>query len=166
MLEMLDIPAYTQSLLDWAEKHAGLAGWAGVLVAIIGILVVWRLREKRIQKQRERERLDRFKRITTELQTIVVDFLRLVDAKDHAAINYARIRSHDARWSRGENLNRMPVIQWPSIESYDSFRLYFQAASGLLETPAFDTPEVMESRRRAFEGKFETLQNALDQARK
>jgi len=56
--------------VDWAERHAGLAGWVGAIGAIIAIFLTWALaraeyqRVKRSERERKDREIDLLKKIT------------------------------------------------------------------------------------------------------
>jgi hypothetical protein len=160
-------------LLDWFEKHSGLGGWVGALGAIVAIFVAWGLaraeylRAQRLEADRVNAEITLFVKITSEFQPIAERYLELVDAHDPAAIDYRGKHQDDARWLRAVDLNWMPVTQWPSVESYDSFKRYFLASMRLLETsPKDDVRPIMDARRKAYEGTYDALQRALQAARR
>jgi hypothetical protein len=160
------------AITEWCEKHAGLGGWVGALGAIIAIFVTWGLaraeysRAKRLEAARLNEEIALFERITRDFNPVVVRYLELVDANDREAIDYRGKHDGTPKWSRMADLNWMPVTQWPSVASYDSFKRYFTAACRLLETPPFQAPERLRERRQDFEGTFDELQRALEDARR
>src|SRR5260370_14222212 len=164
---------YTQLLIDWAEKHAGLGGWVGEIGDIIAIFVTWGLaraeysRAQRLEDNRVNAEISLFMRITSEYQPFVQDYLKLVDAHERAAIDYRAKQDNDVRWLRLVDINWMPITQWPSVESYDAFKQYFSTSQKVLETaPTDDLRPIMEARRKSYEGTFEALQRALNAARR
>lgn len=172
MTSACDLNEWVALVAEWCEKHAGLGGWVGAVGAIVAIFATWGIaraeysRAKRLEAERRNEEIALFERITRDFNPIVSRYLELVDAHDQEAIDYSGKRVSDAKRLRMDDLSRMPVTQWPSVASYDSFKRYFEAALQLLATPAFQTPEALRERRRASEGTFDELQRALKAARR
>ena len=65
------------------------------------------------------------------------------------------------------DLGAKPVTQWPSIESCDAFRAYYGAAFNLLILSVDKRPIItVEEGVKAYDGKLEALQKALNAARR
>ena len=61
----------------------------------------------------------------------------------------------------------MPVDLWPSLESYDAFRKYYDASFKVLETPADGSSSInTEDRINASGGTLDALLKSLDAARR
>jgi hypothetical protein len=162
------------AVLNWLDGHAGLAGWVGSVGSIFAVVAAWLIsraeyqRGRRLEIARQNREICRFEQITGEFHPIVLGYLDLVDAgnpKDPTVINYQGHHQDDAQRLRMDDLDRMPVTLWPSLEAFDNFKCYFDAAKKLLATPP-GAAEDIEKRRRVFAGKFEALQQALRAARK
>lgn len=162
------------AVLNWFEAHAGLGGWVGAVGAILAVVAAWLIsraeyqRGRRLEIERRNREISRFEQITSEFHPIVLGYLQLIDAgnpKDPAVIHYQGHHQDDAQRLRMDDLDRMPVILWPSLDAFDNFKRYFDATRKLLGTAPGATEDI-EQRRRVFEGKFESLQQALRAARK
>jgi hypothetical protein len=158
-------------VFEWFEKHAGLGGWVGAAGAIIAIFVTWGLaraeyqRARRLAKERMNGEVLLFERITREFQPLVARYIALLDNNDNTAQNYRPNWEMSPLWNRLVDLNRMPITQWPSIESYDAFKRYFLAASNLLQTEIMQQRDIIQRNMKNFDGTYETLQKALEAAR-
>jgi hypothetical protein len=61
--------------------------------------------------------------------------------------------------SRMVDFNKMPITQWPSVESYDAFKRYFTASIHLMETSVdVDKSITVEQRRKEYDGTLNNLQ--------
>jgi hypothetical protein len=106
-------------------------------------------------------------RTAVEFDPIVQEYVKLVRANDPQANGYHGRRLNDPRLSRMNDLIAKPVTQWPSVESCDAFRAYYDVSLRLLETSVDKRPPMkVEDRIEAYEGKLESLQRALDAARR
>jgi hypothetical protein len=169
---VIAIASGASEVAEWCEKHAGLGGWVGAVGAIVAIFATWGIaraeysRAKRLETARRNEEIALFERIISDFNPIVLRYLELVDANDRDAIDYAGKWVSDPKRRRIDDLDRMPVTQWPSVASYDSFKRYFTAATSLLATSAIQAPEDFRARRQTFEGTFDELQLVLEAARR
>jgi hypothetical protein len=163
--------AYVLAFPEWSEHHSGLAGWVGAFGSIVAVFVAWGIarseyrRAQRLAFDRLNSEIELFMRVTTEYQTLVGKYVELIAANDPTAEGYFdRVVEDDVRWLRAVDLNRLPVTQWPSVESYDAFRKYFLSAIRLLQTEPQDA--VIAQRMQAYSGTFEAVQKALMAARR
>lgn len=158
-------------VLEWFEKHAGLGGWVGAVGALLAIIVTWRLaraeylRAQRLNKERVNEVIAPFERITREFNPIVVRYVELLQNNDPATATYRPEWEKNPLWDRAVDLYRMPITQWPSVESYDAYRRYFLAASRALQSDINYSRDVIARNIDRFSGTYETLQTALKLAR-
>jgi hypothetical protein len=158
-------------VLEWFEKHAGLGGWVGAVGALLAIIVTWRLaraeylRAQRLNKECVNEVIALFERITLEFNPIVVRYVELLQNNDPATATYRPEWEENPLWDRAVDLYRMPITQWPSVESYDAYRRYFLAASRALQSDINYSRDVIARNIDRFSGTYETLQTALKLAR-
>ena len=158
-------------VLGWVEKHAGLGGWVGAVGALLAIIVTWRLaRAEYLRAQRrDRERLNAainlFERIAREFNPFVVRYAELLDNNDPGAVAYKPEWEDNPRWSSAVDLSRMAITQWPSVESYDAYKRYFETALKLLLSDINEPRNVIAGRIEAFTGMYENLRTALEAAR-
>jgi hypothetical protein len=136
------IKDFRAAVRSWFDQHAGLAGWITVLVAIVAAL-------------------NQISRTVSEFDPIVQQYIKLVRARDTQVNGYYQRQLNDPRLSRMNDFIKMPVDLWPSAESYDAFRKYYDASFTLLETPVD-----VEDRINGFTGKLEALKKTLDAARR
>jgi purine-cytosine permease-like protein len=52
-----DLSSFSQNVLDWTEKHAGLGGWVGALGAVFAIFVTWGLARAEYLRMRRQEKV-------------------------------------------------------------------------------------------------------------
>jgi hypothetical protein len=129
-----------QRTLEWCEEHAGLGGWVGALGAVIAIFVTWGLarseylRTQRLEDARANTEINLIFRTAAEFDPIVQQYITLSKANDANAPEYYNKHLNDSQMSRMVDFNKMPITQWPSVESYDAFKRYFFAAITLMET--------------------------------
>jgi hypothetical protein len=68
-----------------------------------------------------------------DFDPIVQQYIKLLHTHDSQANGYYDERLGDPRLSRMNVLIKMPVDLWPSVESYDAFRKYYDASFKVLE---------------------------------
>jgi hypothetical protein len=136
--------------LLWCEDHAGLGGWVGAVGAIVAILAAWGLarsgylRTQRLEDARVNTEINLVSRTASEFDySIVQRYLALSKANDPNAAGYYNRHLNDSQMSRMVDFNTMPITQWPSVESIG-----------------------VEQRRQEYDGTLNSLQKALNAARK
>jgi hypothetical protein len=166
-------PVLWRQTIQWCEEHAGLGGWVGAVGAIIAIFAAWGLarseylRTQRLEDARVNAEITLIGRTATDFDPLVQQFLKLYWAHDPEAGGYYNKQTNDSRWSRMVDFNKMPVTQWPSVESYDAFKRYFFASITLMETSVdVDKSISIDQRVKAYDGTLETLQKAPNGARR
>lgn len=106
-------------------------------------------------------------RTASDFDPIVQQYIALARANDPQARGYHDRVLSDVCVSRMNDLSAKPVTQWPSIKSCDAFRAYYGAAFNLLIL-SVDKRSIMtvEEGVKAYDGKLEALQKALNAARR
>jgi hypothetical protein len=158
------IKDFRAAVRSWFDQHAGLAGWITVLVAIVAALAAMtadRLATQRDKDAKVNAEINQISRTVSEFDPIVKQYIKLVRARDTQVNGYYQRQLNDPRLSRMNDFIKMPVDLWPSAESYDAFRKYYDASFTLLETPVD-----VEDRINGFTGKLEALKKTLDAARR
>jgi hypothetical protein len=154
----------------WFDQHAGLAGWISVLVAIavaFAVIVADRLSTQRDKNAAVNAEINQISRAASEFDPIVQQYIKLARARDPQANGYYDKQLSDPRLNMMNVFVKMPVDLWPSVDSYDAFRSYYDASFRLLETSADRSPSInTEDRINASRGTLEALQKALDAARR
>ena len=155
---------------SWFDQHAALAGWISVLLAIavaFAVMAADRLSTQRDKNATVNAEIDQIGRTASEFDPIVQQYIKLVHAHDPQAIGYYDKQRSDPRLSGMNVFIKMPVDLWPSVESYDAFRRYYDASFGLLETSADQSSSInIEDRINASRGALDALQKTLDAARR
>jgi len=153
---------------SWFDQHTGLGACISVLVALavaFAVVVADRLSTQRDKNAAVNAEINQISRAASEFDPIVQQYIRLVHA--HEANGYYDKQLGDPRLSRMNVFMKMPVDLWPSVESYDAFRRYYDASFTLLETSAAGSPSInTEDRINASKGTLEALQKTLDTARR
>jgi hypothetical protein len=136
-----DPSSFSQDVLDWTEKHAGLGGWVGALGAVIAIFVTWGLaraeyqRTRRQEKAKRRAEIDLFKRVISAFESKVQRFKELAQDKQDKSETFRFYTEHimnGAEWQGMRDLESLPVINWPTLEIYAEFRRYFEASNSFM----------------------------------
>ena len=155
---------------SWFDQHAGLAGWISVLVAIavaFAVIAADRLSTQRDKNAAVNAEINQISQTASEFDPIVQQYIKLVHARDPQASGYYDKQLGDPRLSRMNVFIKMSVDLWPSVESYDAFRRYYDASFRLLETSAAGTASIdTEDRINAFSGTLAALQKTLETARR
>ena len=155
---------------SWFDQHAGLAGWISVLVAMpvaFAVIVADRLSTRRDKNATVNAKINQISRAASEFDPIVQQYIRLVRVHDPQANGYYDKQLRDPRLNMINVFIKMPVDLWPSVESYDAFRRYYDASLRLLETSADGSPSInIEDRINASRGTLQSLQKSLDAARR
>ena len=155
---------------SWFDQHAALAGWISVLLAIavaFAVMAADRLSTQRDKNATVNSEIDQIGRTASEFDPIVQQYIKLVHAHDPQAIGYYDKQRSDPRLSGMNVFIKMPVDLWPSVESYDAFRRYYDASFGLLETSADQSSSInIEGPINASRDALEALQKTLDAARR
>jgi hypothetical protein len=155
---------------SWFDQHAGLAGWISVLVAMavaFAVILADRLSIQRDRNAAVNAEINQISRTASEFDPIAQQYIKLVHAHDPQANSYYDKQLGDPRLNMMNVFIKMPVDLWPSVESYDAFRRYYDASFRLLETSADGSPSInTEDRINAFRGTLEVLQKTLDAARR
>lgn len=81
----MDVSAYVQDMLDWTEKHPGLAGWVGAIGAIVAIFVAWGLARAEYLKTK-RQMIARRNGEITLIRGIIHEFDSLLNVYGNAAL--------------------------------------------------------------------------------
>ena len=154
----------------WFDQHLALAGWITVLVAIavaFVVVVADRLSTQRDGNASVNAEINQISRAASEFDPIVQQYIKLVHSHDPQANGYYDKQLGDPRLNMINVFIKMPVDLWPSVESYDAFRRYYDASFKLLETSADRSPSInIEDRINASRGTLEALQKSLDSARR
>jgi hypothetical protein len=163
---------YRARKLEWFERHAGLGGWVGAVGAIIAVFVAWGLarseyeRALQLEKDRMNADISLIDRTVSEFDLTVQKYIQLARANDPEVKGYYNKHLSDPERSRMNSLTAMPIIQWPSIESYDAFMRYLaQTGAVLLPVDANDL-DSLEQRKQGDDNALGTLRAALKDARR
>ena len=155
---------------SWFDQHAGLGAWISVFVALVvafAVVVADRLSTQRDRNASVNAEINQISRAASEFDPIVQQYIKLVHAHDPQANGYYDKQLGDSRLNMMNVFIKMPVDQWPSVESYDAFRRYYDASLRLLETSADGSPSInIEDRINASRGTLQSLQKNLDAARR
>jgi hypothetical protein len=155
---------------SWFDQQAGLAGWISVLVAIavaFAVILADRLSTQRDRNAAVNAEINQISQAASEFDPIIQQYIKLVRAHDPQANGYYVKQLGDPRLSRINVFIKVPVDPWPSVESHDAFRRYYDASFRLLETSADGSPSInTEDRINAFRCTLEALQKTLDAARR
>jgi hypothetical protein len=155
---------------SWFDQHAGLGAWISVLVALavaFAVVVADRLSTQHDKNTAVNAEINQISRAASEFDPIVQQYIKLVQAHDPQANGHYDKQVGDPRLNMMNVFIKMPVDLWPSVESYDAFRRYYDASFTLLETSADRSPSInTEGRIKAFRGTLEALQKALNAARR
>ena len=154
----------------WFDQHPALAGWITVLVAIavaFVVVVADRLSTQRDKNETVNAEINQISRAALDFDPIVQQYIKLLHTHDSQANGYYDERLGDPRLSRMNVFIKMPVDLWPSVESYDAFRKYYDASFKVLETPADGSSSInTEDRINASGGTLDALLKSLDAARR
>ena len=155
---------------SWFDQNAGLGACISVLVAIalaFAVVVADRLSTQRDRSAAVNAEINQISRAASEFDSIVQQYIKLVHSHDPQANGYYDKQLGDPRLNMINVFIKMPVDLWPSVESYDAFRRYYDASFKLLETSADRSPSInIEDRIKASRGTLEALQKSLDSARR
>jgi hypothetical protein len=155
---------------SWFDQHAALAGWITVLAAIavaFAVVVVDRLSTQRDKNATVNAEINQISRAALDFDPIVQQYIKLLHTHDPQANGYYNERLRDPRLSRMNVFIKMPVDLWPSVDSYNAFRKYYDASFKMLETPADGNSSInTEDRINAAGGTLEALLKSLDAARR
>ena len=155
---------------SWFDQHAALAGWISVLSATaigFAVMAADRLSTQRDKNATVNAEIDQIGRTASEFDPIVQQYIKLVHSHDPQANGYYDKQLGDPRLNMINVFIKMPVDLWPSVESYDAFRRYYDASFTLLETSADQSSSInIEDRINASRGALEALQKTLDAARR
>ena len=134
-------------------------------VGSFAVVVADRLSTQRDKNAAVNAEINQISRAASEFDPIVQQYIRLVHA--HEANGYYDKQLGDPRLSRMNVFIKMPVDLWPSVESYDAFRKYYDASFKVLETPADGSSSInTEDRINASGGTLDALLKSLDAARR
>jgi hypothetical protein len=164
------IKDYRKTLGNWPERHPWLTliaiPIAGVLVAVL-IAASQDYQAKQAEKVRVNTEIDRIIRTATDFDPIVQRYIALARTGDPQANGYHDRILNDPRVSRMNDVIGKPVTQWPSVESCDAFRAYYRAGFDLLVLSSDSRPIMtLGEGVKAYEGKLEAVQKALEAARR
>jgi hypothetical protein len=131
---------YVEVAFDWTEKHPGLSGWVGAVGSIIAILAAWYLaraeyqRTKRQAAARRRMAVDLILRVISDFEALVRSYTDMAIANDWMASSFYSRHLNDVEVHGMTDLAHLPIISWPSLETYASFRRYWSFSIQVLET--------------------------------
>ena len=159
---------------DWFERHAGLGGWLGSVGTVLAILAAWwlahqeYLRAVGLDNERTNSEIALISRTASEFDRLVQTYIADVKVGNYHNNYFYRSHLNDAEFRRLDDINSMPITQWPSVASYDAFKRYDFAAITVLKTSEdLDWSSIgFERRVEAYEGTLEEVQKALNAARK
>ena len=153
----------------WRERLP----WLMVVLPVTAILVTigiqwWRDHKAQLDENaRVNAEINLISQTALDFDSIVQQYIALARNHDSQAKGYYDRILSDPRVSRMHDLEGRAVPQWPSVESCDAFRAYYDASFRLLETSVDGRPLVsVEDRVKAYDGKLEALQKALNPARR
>jgi hypothetical protein len=161
---------YAQSFTGWAEQHAGLGGWVGAIGAMLAIFLTWGLaraeyrRDERRAHARKNTEIDLLKKIASEFNALMDIYFAAIGGDSLADTFYQR-HMNDPKFHSMSDLAHIPVTQWPSIESYVSFKNYWFWSIKDLEEPLIDT-QLASFKLANHRIRFDDFMKALDVARR
>jgi hypothetical protein len=157
----------------WCDEHAGLGGWVGAIGAIIAVFVAWGLaraeyeRALQLENDRMNAEISLISRTVSEFDLTVQKYFQLAKVNNPEAKGYYNSHLGDPERSRMNSLTAMPIIQWPSIESYDAFMRYLAQSNVIVMTPVdANNVDSLEQKKQGDDSAVKTLQKALDAARR
>jgi hypothetical protein len=161
---------YRKTWRNWPERHPWVTliaiPVAGILAAIL-IATLQDYQAKQAERVRVNTEIDRIIQTAADFDPIVHRYITLARAGDPQANGYHDKILNDPSVSRMNDVIAKPVTQWPSIESCDAFRAYYRAAFDLLVLSVDKRPIMtLDEAVKAYDGKLETLQKALNTARR
>jgi hypothetical protein len=155
---------------SWFDQHPALAGWITVLVAIpvaAAVVVADRLSTQHDKNATVNAEITQISRAASDFDPIVQQYIKLLHTHDPRANGYYDEHLSDPRLSRMNVFIKMPVDLWPSVESHDAFRKYYDASFDVLEIPADGSSSInTEDRINATGGRLGALLKSLDAARR
>lgn len=167
-------PAEYRPRPSWFERNAGLGGWIGSVGTVVAILAAWwlahqeYLRAVKIANDRTNSEIALISRTANEFDKLVQDYVRAAKSGDLADNGFYNAHINDAEFHRVDDLNNMPITQWPTVASYDAFKQFVFAGVKLLESSS-DRPmsqEIFESRLKSYQGTLQNVQGTLNAARR
>jgi hypothetical protein len=159
---------YIQYILEWTEKHAGLGGWVGAIGAVVAIFLTWVLaRFEYLKTQRETAKAERREKsiitgIVAEFDKLLTEYVDGAFRNDAEAIGFYQKHSSDTRIVAMTDLANLPVMAWPSLGLYHSFKRYWFASLEVLETSNFSPINVEDLKRKLLEREKWILVVAMD----
>lgn len=135
-----EVATYLQSISDWTEKHPGLGGWVGAVGSIVTILAAWGLaraeylRTKRQALIRRKAEIELISKIISEFEAVVQRYAIAASMDREEANMFYNKHMNDSKWHAMNDLAHLPVVGWPSLESYASFKRYWFISLKVLET--------------------------------
>jgi hypothetical protein len=137
---MYELATYLQSISDWTEKHPGLGVWVGAVGSIVAILAAWGLaraeylRTKRQALARRKAEIELISKIISEFEAVVQWYAVSASMDTEEANKFYNKHMNDSEWHAMYDLAQFPVIGWPSLETYASFKRYWFLSLKVLET--------------------------------
>ena len=105
-------------------------------------------------------------RSAAEFDPLVQEYIRLVRSHDPAAKDFYNRHLNDIRAHHMYDLVNMSITAWPTVEAYDAFKSYWFPANNLLTSSSDVSKPDPEPLIKAYEGKLEKLNKALDASRR
>lgn len=164
---------YVQPVLNWTERHPGLGGWVGAVGVVIAIFVTWGLsraeyfRTKRQERARRLAEIDLLRKIITVFESQVQRYKELGPDNPEAA-GFHSIHMNDAEWQSMRDLAFMPVINWPTLETYAEFKRYWYASTQFMQMTGISNVnkrELYAQWQEMHDELFRTLMKLLEIAR-
>lgn len=106
---------------DWFERHAGLGGWLGSVGTVLAILAAWwlahqeYLRAVALDNERTNSEIAMISRTANEFDKFVQQYIQAAESGDVTDNNFYSAHINDAEFHRTNDLNNMPITQWPSV---------------------------------------------------
>ncbi|WLA39752.1 hypothetical protein QNJ95_44170 [Bradyrhizobium elkanii] len=137
---LVDLNGYIQPILDWTERHAGLAGWVGAIGAILAVFVTWviarneYLRDRRRKIEQSRQEIVLLRGIMREFEDLLQLYVKAARNDASEAISFYNRHLNDAQMHAARDLAHIPVTEWPTFATYCSFKRYWFFSLQVLET--------------------------------
>jgi len=123
------MPALSEIVTAWAEKHSGLGGWVGAIGSLLAILAAWLLARgeyMRTQKKaatRRKEEIDLISKVIADFEALLYPYISALWAGSQAKlVGFYAQHINDSEHHGMRDLAHIPVTQWPSLPAYVSFK--------------------------------------------
>jgi hypothetical protein len=130
-----------KAVADWCRDNEGLGGWVGAIGAVIAIFVTWGLARAEYQRTKRESVAQKLRQLSMLHATIyvgdgiIMSCAENVIKNDSAVVEYWYNESKNGTKVRLlEELDKLPITDWPNPMIVLSFRPYWRSASRFLES--------------------------------